>query len=598
MINFSGFKVVSLLWHNARQKLTKHKGILVTVPSITAIIIGVNFTGAFQSLELGILDQFFRLRPLESPDERIVVVTVDDLDITKIQHWPISDRIMAQVLRKIEKQKPIAIGLDIYRDIPVPPGHEELIEVFESFPNIIGVEKVVEKSVNPPPKLKELGQVGFADLVLDRDGKIRRALLSMKRENGDIQLGLGTYLALTYLAQQGIELTPVSPDNQDSQSDKLKAGLATFSPLEKEDGGYIQGDFAGYQILLNYRGTESNFMTIPFRDILDEKIPPDFFKNRLVFIGVTAASANDNFSPPYSNNLSDSPLQTPGVIIHANIASQIISSALEGRNLIQVIPPYLSYFWVLVWSFIAFQGNFLLLNKKQITDNFSLATQITFLVLLALEIIIFILSYLLFLLGWWLPVIPSMISVGIIFLVLPAYKNYQWQHLANVDKLTQVANRAYFDRYLLEIWQQQSFNNQDLSLILCDIDYFKYYNDTYGHPEGDLCLQKVANAMATAVRKTDLVARYGGEEFVIILPSTDGETALKIAERIRTNVQNLQIAHKASQASMYVSISCGIATTTPNQKDLLPEGLIKKADIALYDAKDRGRNNVVGLIYD
>jgi diguanylate cyclase (GGDEF)-like protein len=191
-----------------------------------------------------------------------------------------------------------------------------------------------------------------------------------------------------------------------------------------------------------------------------------------------------------------------------------------------------------------------------------------------------------------------MISVGIVFLVLPAYKNYQWQHLANVDNLTQVANRGYFDRYLLEAWREQSLRNQDLSLILCDIDYFKYYNDTYGHQEGDLCLQKVANAMATAVRKTDLVARYGGEEFVIVLPNADLDTAIKVAERIRKNVQNLKITHKASKASMYVSLSCGVATKNSNQNELSPEGLIKKADVALYDAKERGRNNVVGLIYD
>ncbi len=594
MISISHLKVVSSCSRFIRKQLNKHKATLLTVPSITAVIIGLNYTGIFQSLELGVLDQFFRLRPPESKEERIVIVTVDDIDIEKIKQWPISDQIMAKVLKRIVAQKPIAIGLDIYRDIPVPPGHEELIELFNSSANIIGVEKVVEKVVNPSPTLKQLDQVGFADLVLDQDGKIRRALLSIKRDNGDIQLSLATYLALIYLSEKGIHLTPVnSDDSKNTISSQLQAGYATFSPLKDDDGGYVDADFGGYQILLNYRGTESSFITVPLRDVLDNKISPDLMSDKLVFIGITAASINDNFFPPYSNNLGNSPRQTPGVIIHANIASQIISAALDGRNLIKIVPESLEYFWILICCFVAFKAIFSLLNQKILNNQFSFSTQINFVVFFSLQIIIFLSSYILFLLGWWLPIIPATISVGVNFLVWPAYKSYEWQHLAHVDKLTKVANRGYFDKYLGDIWQQGNTNRQYVSLILCDIDYFKYYNDTYGHPKGDVCLEKVANSIKITLRTTDLVARYGGEEFVIVLPNTNTETAIKIAERIRKNVQSLQISHESSQANMYVTLSCGVATTNPKQDGLSPEDLIKKADVALYQAKKDGRNRVV-----
>ena len=346
-LNLSHFKVVSSCSRLIRKQFNRHKAILLTVPSITAVIIGLNSTGIFQSLELGALDQFFRLRPPEPKEERIVVVTVDDIDIGKTQQWPISDQIMAKILKRIVEQKPIAIGLDVYKDIPVPPGHEELIEVFKSSPNIIGVEKVVEKAVNPSPTLKQLEQVGFADLVLDQDGKIRRALLSIERDNGDIQLSLATYLAFIYLGEKGVHLTPInSDDSKNTIPSQFQAGAATFSPLQNNDGGYINADFGGYQILLNYRGTESSFITVPLRDVLDNKISPDLMSNKLVFIGITAASLNDNFYPPFTSNLDSSPLPTPGIIIHANIASQMISAALDDRILIKTVPQYFETLYI------------------------------------------------------------------------------------------------------------------------------------------------------------------------------------------------------------------------------------------------------------
>lgn len=168
--------------------------------------------------------------------------------------------------------------------------------------------------------------------------------------------------------------------------------------------------------------------------------------------------------------------------------------------------------------------------------------------------------------------------------------NAELQRLSSLDGLTGIANRRQFDETLKREWQRAQRESTPLSLILIDIDYFKLYNDTYGHQRGDECLQRVAVALAkTLSRPTDLVARYGGEEFVAVLPGTSAGGAEKIAERFRRVVQELDIRHGASEAGQAVTISAGVATLVPTP-DANLENLIECADRALYLAKERGRN--------
>lgn len=174
-----------------------------------------------------------------------------------------------------------------------------------------------------------------------------------------------------------------------------------------------------------------------------------------------------------------------------------------------------------------------------------------------------------------------------------AAANEELQRLATLDGLTQVANRRAFDHYLQREWQHLLRDQRPLGLILCDVDYFKRYNDHYGHQGGDTCLQTVAQAIQASVkRSTDLVARYGGEEFAIILPNTTIEGAFQIAETIRLNIAYLKLPHAQSDVSECVSLSLGVTAIVPTQS-LTPEQLIQQADEALYAAKQQGRNRVV-----
>ncbi|MDZ8183580.1 MAG: diguanylate cyclase [Nostoc sp. ChiSLP02] len=168
--------------------------------------------------------------------------------------------------------------------------------------------------------------------------------------------------------------------------------------------------------------------------------------------------------------------------------------------------------------------------------------------------------------------------------------NQQLENIAMVDQLTQIANRRRFDSKLECVWKYLLREQGCVSLLLCDIDYFKQYNDTYGHAAGDECLRLVAQALQQSVkRSTDLAARYGGEEFIVILLNTDSDGASLVAQKIHQAIKQLNIPHAASTVKQYVTLSIGIATVIPTP-DMVPLDLIEKADRALYQAKAQGRD--------
>lgn len=171
--------------------------------------------------------------------------------------------------------------------------------------------------------------------------------------------------------------------------------------------------------------------------------------------------------------------------------------------------------------------------------------------------------------------------------------NQELSRLASSDYLTGIANRRRFDQVLEHEWRRLSREPAPLSLILCDLDFFKVYNDTYGHPRGDYCLQQIALIIAKAAKRhTDLVARYGGEEFAVVLPNTDQKGALFVAQTILTEVRSVKLTHANSPLKPYVTLSLGVVSTIPSHYHS-KKTLIKAADQALYQAKAQGRDRVV-----
>lgn len=176
-------------------------------------------------------------------------------------------------------------------------------------------------------------------------------------------------------------------------------------------------------------------------------------------------------------------------------------------------------------------------------------------------------------------------------LELKKYRDYL-ERLSMIDGLTGIPNRRRFDEYLEQEWKRGSRLCSQMSLIIMDIDLFKAFNDHYGHIEGDRCLQLVAQALSESLqRPADIVARYGGEEFVSVLPETDSEGALFLANRFMESVRRLEIKHAYSSVSEYVTISCGVLTVIPCREKSV-EAQIKRVDELLYEAKQAGRNQI------
>ncbi|MDY6781884.1 MAG: CHASE2 domain-containing protein [Cyanobacteriota bacterium] len=387
-------------------------------PSVAVAIIAANSLGAFNLLERSLRDQFFRLRPRESQEEKVVIVTIDEPDIQEIGDWPIPDKILAEAIAKLKAQQPRAIGLDLYRDIPEEPGHEQLVEEFRSTPNLIGVEKVTGNRVAPSPVLKELGQVALADLVLDADQSVRRGLLS-SQDGEQVKPGLAARLALMYLEEEGISVETINAEQQ-----KLRLGQALFTPLGNGEAGYRHSDLGGYQILTNWRGPTSTFPTVSIRDVLNGRIRENLMRDRVVLIGSIATSTNDFFETPYSRSAALTPQpRTPGVVIHANLVSQLVRAATEGRTLLRGWPTSWQWLWILAWSSAGAGVSLFIERRSQARHKRSLGWLV--LTISGVGILFFGGGYLAFVGGLLVPIFPPLTAF---FLSAIAASNTDKQH--------------------------------------------------------------------------------------------------------------------------------------------------------------------------
>jgi adenylate cyclase len=362
----------------------------------------LRLAGLLQSWEWAALDQFFRWRTPEPSPKHILIVGINESDIRHVGQWPVTDAVLAQLLEKLKASKPSAIGLDLYRDLPVKPGTQALEQVFKSTPNLIGIEKKVagsESSAVPPPQiLSKLGQVGVNDIVPDADGKIRRGLLFVTPESEPALPSLGLRLAQIHLERQGIQATA-------DANDFMKLGKTVFVPFETNDGGYVRADAGGYQILLNFH--KAAFDRVSMTDVLQNRVSPLLVRDRIVLIGSVAPSLKDLFYTPYSSGLLGSPEQTPGVEIQAHLTATILSAALEGRPLLQTWSEPMEVLWIFLWSGIGATLSWAV--RSQSNKNYSILRTAVGVAVTAVGLVIS--SYLVFIGSWWLPVVPPLLAL-------------------------------------------------------------------------------------------------------------------------------------------------------------------------------------------
>ena len=336
----------------------RHIAYPILVAGVAALTtLGIRHTGLLQPLELKAFDRLMESRPLEPPEDRFLVIGVTDEDlqyqddIGMDRKGSLADAALAEILAKLKPHQPRAIGLDIYRNFPVKSDRSNLAVQLQETANFFAICKgddptLGSKGVGPPPELLP-ERVGFSDVVTDDDGILRRHLwyANFNKDSAcQSERSLSLLLAAKYLQGEGIqpEITPEF---------NLRLGKATLKPLQKPAGGYQKIDDFGYQMLLNYRSGDKEQIAklVTLKDFLEKPVNPDLVEDKIVLIGVTAFSMKDYFPTPYSDNLQITE-KMPGVLLQAQMASQIISAALGDRPLLGVWPQWGDALWIFGWS--------------------------------------------------------------------------------------------------------------------------------------------------------------------------------------------------------------------------------------------------------
>jgi CHASE2 domain-containing sensor protein len=412
------------LWRRIKEEIVIWRVGALPGIAVLGLVIIARLTGSLQSLEWLALDSFLRLRPSEPIDERIVIVGINEADIRSVGAYPIPDQEIAGLLRKLQTYKPRTIGLDIFRDLPVQPGHAELVATFKNIKNIIALEKVLPDQIAPPPGLPP-EQVGFADALLDADGHLRRSLLGTPTHQG-YKFSLSLRLAEAYLSTEGVTL-----ENGIRDRNAMRFGEIELPRFKPNSGGYVRADAGGVQVLLNFRSGREQFRTLSLNDIKTGKLNPIWVRDRIVIIGITSPGV-DIVNSSTISDANPGPGQVYGVEIQAHAVSQIVNAVLEQRPLLRVWSDGWEYLWILAWGLLGIcLGR---LTQSPLRNLLSLGMGSIGLVGL---------GYTLLILGWWVPLAPAMLVLVLNGVGLTAFYQYDRLMSSRINERQLIIERTF-----------------------------------------------------------------------------------------------------------------------------------------------------------
>ncbi|NJN58721.1 MAG: CHASE2 domain-containing protein [Leptolyngbyaceae cyanobacterium SL_5_9] len=379
--------------------------------AITSMVLGARQMGWLQAPEIAAFDQMTRLRQDAPPDPRLLVVAITEADLQALGRPTPSDASVTQVLQTLERYQPRVIGLDLYRELPQEPGHRELLQLLQQSDRIIAITKLGNSEADyiPPPPGVPAERVGFNDFAIDSDDVIRRHLLIGNNEQG-VFYSFGLRLAFKYLAAENIEPLP-----SEANPDNMQLGETVFLPLEPTAGGYQRADGRGYQVMLSYRAAANVARQVSFTDVLNGRIEPDWVRDKIVLIGTTAPSGKDLFSTPYSA-VRQTDYRMPGVIVHAQMVSQILSAALEGQQPFWYWPDWLEMVWVAGWAIAGGCVAWMIRHPVGLG-----ASTVVLLIGLSGS------TLLIFILGGWVPVVAPALALLSVTSVVTIYRTYKPQ---------------------------------------------------------------------------------------------------------------------------------------------------------------------------
>ncbi|BAT56500.1 serine/threonine protein kinase with Chase2 sensor [Nostoc sp. NIES-3756] len=429
--------------------------VIISSAIATIFMLGLQKLQVLEPLELRVYDQMLQTRGDGGTDPRLLIVAVTEEDLQKWT-WPLPGEVLDRLIGKLEELEPRAIGLDIYRDLPVQPGHEKLLKRLQQSDLIVPVCKHADaKNAGiAPPRGVEPERVGFSDIVEDTDGSIRRNLISVNVAQSEIcqsPYSLSWQLSLKYLEVAGIQ-------PQLTAKNELQLRDVVLKPLQSYSGGYENADTQGYQILLNYRSPRQIAQQVTVTDVLSGRVKPDLIKDRIVLIGSTAPSLKDIFNTPYTTGKADDAGRMAGVEIHAQIISQILGAVLNNQRLFWFLPGWGEVLWIGGWSVV---GGFLAWRIRHplglgLAEGGSLAA-------------LFGINYVIFTQAGWFPVISPALSLVVAAGSVLAYSAYQSQQ--EKEKILQRVQEQKDLIAQLQAYASQNPNRQAQSMTIAPTVY-------------------------------------------------------------------------------------------------------------------------------
>ncbi len=559
----------SFLWPSRRAKWPTPL-LLLAIGSLSSLMIAVlQRMGDLQFLELLAYDGLVQLQPDRPFDPRLLIVGIDEEDIRQQGHWPLRDEVVAQALTQLQRDRPRIVALDLFREIPYPPGSQKLRQALQA-PNIIGVSQLPTvdnpQGIAAPPGIPP-ERIGFSDLIIDPDNIVRRALLWVQTPSGQQQFP--SFALQTSHHYLGVEQYPLR-----IQPETLWLGSHPFPRLGNRPASYQLpvSETLGWQVMLQYRSRRLA-RQVSLQDVLTSRVDPNWITNKIVLFGVTAPSAKDTFPTPYSA-VQTSNFEMSGALIHGQMISQILGVVLDGDKLLGFWPVWGEWFWLVVWAL----GGAFGVWREQRPWCLGLVIALALTGLWVSAVTAFA-SF-----SLWIPLVPPLLGFLLSGTMVLVYKVvYQ----ASYDPLTGLPNRRRFLQSIHDRVSKKPSAAPLQAILFLDLDRFKLINDALGHVIGDRLLVQVTERLQTLLLgQTYYLARVGGDEFALWLSDLPAEnTAIALADEIH---QEMARVFEINHREIYLTVSIGIVFERWPENHTAPE-LLRYADIAMYRAKELGK---------
>lgn len=529
------------------------------------VVIGLRSVGFLQFVELANYDVYLRMKErLIVVEQRVILVQTVEEDIQKLGEWPLTDSSMTKVFEKLLVHDPRAIGVDLYRDIAVPPGSEDLNELLTNEKRIIIIEKYGDdhsQHVAGPEVLRGTEQIGFADVTIDDDGVVRRGLLFLD-DGENFSVSLALRLSMLYLAKEGITPQPGEPNPE-----HIRLGSVTLEPFEADDAVYINADARGYQYLLDYRGGgASRFKTYSLSDVLEGQVEPDLIKDSVVIVGVNAESVKDEFLTPY-DRFTRRGQATAGIAVHGYEVSQLLRAALNGDMSVQFLSNHYEKLWILIWSMVAALVGLFVRSGLQL-----MLTIVVGLLILAGV------TFLVFVNNWWIPVVPAAIawltSAGLVTAYLSGHEKEEKKYLMDLfskNVSSEVADEMWKHRANFLKGGRLEANTMVVTVLFSDLANFTPVAERLSPVELMDWLNNYMETMTGIVMKHGgVVDDYYGDaikvNFGVPLPRTsekeikqDALNAVRCGLAMRREMEKLNACWSETNAPL-VKMRMGLAT--------------------------------------